>query len=107
MPDRFTVLLDQNIPKSVASWLIRLKPSWTVYHASELELSGKSDEEVFAWAQRNAALIGVIEEASREERRDRPSFIMNEQVCSRKRSNSDEHLVFLLRTYGIALSKEL
>jgi predicted nuclease of predicted toxin-antitoxin system len=57
VPDRFTVLLDENIPTSVVSWLIRLKPFWTVYHTSELDLSGKLDEEVFAWAQRNGALV--------------------------------------------------
>lgn len=62
MPDRLTVLLDQNIPKPVASWLTRLKPSWTVYHTSDVELSGKTDEEVFAWAQRNGAVIISFDE---------------------------------------------
>ena len=62
MPDRLTVLLDQNIPKPIASWLIQLKPSWTVYHTSDVDLSGKADEEVFAWAQRNDALIISFDE---------------------------------------------
>ena len=62
MPDRFAVLLDQNIPKPIASWLLQLKPSWTVYHTNDVDLSGKTDEEVFAWAQRNGALVISFDE---------------------------------------------
>jgi predicted nuclease of predicted toxin-antitoxin system len=41
---------------------MQLKPSWTVYHTSDVALSGKADEEVFEWAQRNGALIVSFDE---------------------------------------------
>jgi predicted nuclease of predicted toxin-antitoxin system len=52
-----TVLLDQNVPQELALWLRKLKPSWIVYHTSELNLAGKSDEDVFTVGQERHAVI--------------------------------------------------
>lgn len=57
MPDRLIVLLDQNVPRAVASWLRSVRPAWVVHHTSDVGLSGQSDEAVFSWAVQNKALI--------------------------------------------------
>ena len=57
MPDRLIVLLDQNVPRAVASWLRSIRPAWVVHHTSDVGLSGQSDEAVFSWAVQNKALI--------------------------------------------------
>ena len=62
VPDRLTVLLDQNIPRAIATWLRSIRPTWAVHHTSDLELSGKSDEAVFSWAVQNKALIISFDE---------------------------------------------
>jgi predicted nuclease of predicted toxin-antitoxin system len=55
VPDRLTILLDQNVPQAVVSWLKLLKPTWAVFHTGDVGLSGKADEEVFAWAQQQSS----------------------------------------------------
>ncbi len=62
VPDRLTVLLDQNIPRAIASWLRSIRPTWVVHHTSDVQLSGKSDEAVFSWAVQNKALIISFDE---------------------------------------------
>ena len=62
MPDRLTILLDQNVPQAVVSWLKLLKPTWAVFHTGDVGLSGKSDEEVFAWAQQQGAVVVTFDE---------------------------------------------
>ena len=62
VPDRLTVLLDQNIPRVIASWLRNIRPTWVVHHTSDVQLSGKSDEAVFSWAVQNRALIISFDE---------------------------------------------
>ena len=62
VPDRLTILLDQNIPRAIASWLRSIRPTWAVHHTSDVELSGKSDEAVFSWAVQNKALIISFDE---------------------------------------------
>jgi predicted nuclease of predicted toxin-antitoxin system len=62
VPDRLTVLLDQNIPKAVSSWLRTLQPTWIIYHTSDVGLSGSTDEELFVWAQQHGALIISFDE---------------------------------------------
>ena len=54
---RLRVLLDQNVPNQVGAWLKEQRPSWRVAHTSEMELQGKSDADVFIWAQDNGYLI--------------------------------------------------
>ena len=62
VPDPLAILLDQNVPQAVASWLKRLKPTWAVFHTGDVGLSGKADETVFAWAQQQAAVIVTFDE---------------------------------------------
>ncbi|MDE2181008.1 MAG: DUF5615 family PIN-like protein [candidate division NC10 bacterium] len=50
MPKPFAVLLDQNVPRTVTTWLRELRSPWDVYHATEVGLAGRSDREVFDWA---------------------------------------------------------
>ena len=49
-PASLSVLLDQNVPREIGSWLRRHQPAWKVVHTSEVELQGKSDAVIFAWA---------------------------------------------------------
>lgn len=62
MPDRLIVLLDQNVPCAIASWLRSMKPAWVVHHTNDIGLSGQSDEAVFSWALQNKALIITFDE---------------------------------------------
>ncbi len=68
MPEPFTVLLDQNVPRVVAAWLRGLRPSWEVHHAAEVGLAGKSDREVFDWAQAHQAIIITFDEDFADQR---------------------------------------
>jgi predicted nuclease of predicted toxin-antitoxin system len=72
--DRLAVLLDQNVPRAVVRWLQETRPSWDVHHAVTAGLSGKSDLEVFQWAQSRAAMIITFD----EDFADRRSFSMGE-----------------------------
>ena len=56
------MLLDQNVPIAVAAWLLSRRPHWRVWHTSEVHLGGKSDAEVFAWAQARQAVIVTFDE---------------------------------------------
>lgn len=62
MPDRLIVLLDQNVPRAIASWLRSIRPAWVVHHTSDVGLSGQSDEAVFSWAVQHKALIISFDE---------------------------------------------
>lgn len=62
MPEPFAVLFDQNVPQAVATWLRGLRSSWDVYHATEVGLAGRSDREVFDWAQARQAIIVTFDE---------------------------------------------
>ena len=68
MPEPLTLLLDQNIPRSIASWLRTHRPGWTVYHTSDVELSGRPDEVLFAWAQARQAIIVTFDEDFADQR---------------------------------------
>jgi predicted nuclease of predicted toxin-antitoxin system len=61
--DRLAVLLDQNVPRAVV-----------VHHVATVGLSGKSDLEVFQWAQSQAAMIITFD----EDFADRRSFSIGE-----------------------------
>lgn len=74
MPEPFAVLLDQNVPQAVATWLRGLRPSWDVHHATEVGLAGRSDREVFDWAQARQATIITFD----EDFADRRSFPVGE-----------------------------
>lgn len=68
MPEGLTVLLDQNVPRAIAPWLRARRTQWTVYHTSDVALSGRPDEEVFAWAQQRQAMIVTFDEAFADQR---------------------------------------
>ncbi len=68
MPDSFVILLDQNVPRTIAPWLRNLKPTWIVHHTSDVSLSGKVDEEIYSWAQQHRALIITFDEDFADQR---------------------------------------
>ena len=56
------LLLDQNVPRDIAAWLRARRPAWIVSHVRDVRLAGKPDREVFAWAQRQKAIIITFDE---------------------------------------------
>ena len=68
MPEALTVLLDQNVPRAIAHWLRARRAQWTIYHTSDVALSGCPDQEVFAWAQQRQAVILTFEEDFADQR---------------------------------------
>ena len=68
MPESLRVLLDQNVPRAVAVWLRRSRPSWTVHHATQVGLGAKSDREIFEWAQARQAIIITFDEDCADQR---------------------------------------
>lgn len=62
MPEALAVLLDQNVPRAVAAWLRARRPSWMVFHASEVGLDSQPDQRVFLWAQERRAVIVTFDE---------------------------------------------
>ena len=68
MSETLTVLLDQNVPRAIAHWLRARRAQWTVYHTSDVALSGRPDEDIFAWAQRRQAVILTFDEDFADQR---------------------------------------
>jgi len=56
------ILCDQNIPVEATVWLRNWKPHWQVWHANEVGLPGRSDSEVFLWAQKEKAIVLTYDE---------------------------------------------
>lgn len=57
-----TLLLDENIPLSIANWLRSERTDLKVVHAIEVKMSGHADEMIFSWAQENQAAILTFDE---------------------------------------------
>jgi predicted nuclease of predicted toxin-antitoxin system len=57
-----TLVLDQNIPEAVVSWLSGQLPGWAVSHVKDLGLRGEPDEVIFRWAQHHQAIIATYDE---------------------------------------------
>lgn len=57
-----SIVLDQNIPQSVAEYIRSLRPEWIVRHVMDIGLSGSSDQVIFDWAQREGAIIITFDE---------------------------------------------
>jgi predicted nuclease of predicted toxin-antitoxin system len=55
--EELTFLLDQNVPRPTTAWLRAQRPTWTVFHASEVGLGDSDDPTVFAWAQEHQAIV--------------------------------------------------
>lgn len=68
MPEALTVLLDQNVPRAIAHWLRVRRTRWTIYHTSDVALSGRPDEEIFAWAQQRHTVIITFDEDFADQR---------------------------------------
>lgn len=68
MPDPLVILLDQNIPPAIASWLRTLRPAWLIHHVGEVGLRGALDRQVFDWAQERRALIITFDEDFADQR---------------------------------------
>jgi len=63
MPDLSTnLLLDQNIPLDIAIWMRERCATWNISHVKEVGLSGRSDPEIFRWAQTNGAIVVTYDE---------------------------------------------
>ena len=56
------ILLDQNIPPVLVSWLHMQRPEWFVTHTSEVGLNGKPDAEIYDYAQAHGFLIVTFDE---------------------------------------------
>lgn len=56
------ILMDQNVPHAITDWLRAIRPSWLVEHVLDVGLSGKSDREVFDWAQQHVAIVITFDE---------------------------------------------
>lgn len=56
------ILLDQNIPRSLAEWLKGKMPEWEIKHVNELGYQGKSDEFIYLWALKNKSIIITYDE---------------------------------------------
>ena len=58
MPDQpLHLLLDQNIPEEIVSWLREKFPMWQIFHVKGIGLAGRPDPEVFRWAQTSQAIV--------------------------------------------------
>lgn len=63
MPDQpLQVLLDQNIPEEITAWLRVRQSSWQITHVKEAKLDGRSDSEIFRWAQSRQAIVITYDE---------------------------------------------
>jgi len=45
-----------------------MRPSWTIHHAATVGLSGKSDPEIYQWAQSKRAIIITFDEDFADQR---------------------------------------
>lgn len=68
MPEGLRVLLDQNVPRAVASWLRSQRPDWTIQHASEVQMGSWSDKDIFDWAQHQQAIVITFDEDFADQR---------------------------------------
>ncbi len=57
-----SVVLDQNVPPAISGYLRLQRPDWTVRHVRDVGPSGATDQVIFEWAQRNAAIVITFDE---------------------------------------------
>jgi predicted nuclease of predicted toxin-antitoxin system len=64
MPEKMVlnILLDQNVPYSVAVWLHAKRLNWTVKHVKDLGFEGQSDDFLYRWAQQEKAIVITFDE---------------------------------------------
>jgi predicted nuclease of predicted toxin-antitoxin system len=56
------ILLDQNVPYAVKTWLQAQRSSWTVRHVKDLGFEGQSDDFLYRWAQQEKAIVITFDE---------------------------------------------
>jgi hypothetical protein len=56
VPDGFPILLDENIPYPVVTGLRDALPNSEIWHALDVGLEGRRDEDVLGWAMARRAL---------------------------------------------------
>jgi predicted nuclease of predicted toxin-antitoxin system len=56
------ILLDQNVPLPVATWLRTVRTDWQIWHVSEIGFATKTDAEIFAWANTQEAIVITFDE---------------------------------------------
>jgi len=57
-----SVILDENIPPSIADFLRFRRPQWDVLHIRDIGLRGSSDATIFEWAQLHNAIVITFDE---------------------------------------------
>jgi predicted nuclease of predicted toxin-antitoxin system len=62
MPDDIALLLDENVPLPLEAWLQERLPTSDVLHVLHAGLAGKSDTEVFRFAQAQERVIITFDE---------------------------------------------
>jgi len=62
VPERLTILLDQNIPREIKCWLARLNSAWSIFHTSDVALDGRPDADVLEWARIHNAVVITCDE---------------------------------------------
>lgn len=60
--DRLRILLDQNIPFEIKSWLQHQRPEWIVESTRELGFSTKPDSFLYQWAIEHKSIIITFDE---------------------------------------------
>jgi predicted nuclease of predicted toxin-antitoxin system len=63
VPDEeLRLLLDQNVPQAISTWLQNKLPGWDILHVNELGFQGKPDDFIYLWAQKNVSIIVTYDE---------------------------------------------
>jgi predicted nuclease of predicted toxin-antitoxin system len=57
-----SVIIDENIPPSIADFLHSKRPHWEIHHVRDLGLRGASDATIFDWAQKHGAIVITFDE---------------------------------------------
>ena len=57
-----SVILDENIPPSVADFVRSRRPQWDLQHVHDVGLRGSHDATIFEWAQQRNAIVLTFDE---------------------------------------------
>ena len=57
-----SVILDENIPPSIAAFLSSRRPAWDIRHVRDIGLRGSPDATIFEWAQQRNAIVLTFDE---------------------------------------------
>ena len=62
LPEALTALVDQNAPRQSPTGSVPDARKYTVCHTSDVSLSGRPNEDIFAWAQQRQVVILAFDE---------------------------------------------